>query len=1635
MDPIQLQLLQQAAASAGMPGMYAPAVGGGASMLAQLADAYQPAVAGTTYPNLAPLAGLQLEQYGPIGGLIGAVGGQAMFSVLAQQGMLARGNAGSYMQAYQTREFFKSRRQLAAAVSQQDAEGIYRTLRGAAALAGMPFDADQREAARSLSSTIADLLPSIAQFSPQAADAIYDAVSGPRGSVQSLALQMLEANRYRIDPTTGRIGFSVAANQQLAEDVFKVMFADDNIAKMQGLRASDIGRLYKELSTEGLVGAAPGNIRERTIQALLASEVEGLDLTQAAKDQGVTLAPGTNLESLSNAELMKLRENSAVKTKLNQSEVRQITDQLQGYVDALAAMREVFGENGNPNAPVPKLIGMLKGLTSGQMQKFEPAQLNTIVRDMQAMSQLSGKSVDQIVAMTQTANAINAQILGDQYGVHFNPEATKIGMTTGMAFSEVGGATGFGALNREQTEQAAMSLYGRGMGSQLANTVGALARIERAGGFSGTDAGRALSAAFSALKAGSETYTYTRDDGTTVSGKTPMYEYEFMALASQGAINNMGTGDFGLMLTDRTANLRILGENPELSKIPFTMQFAEVNTKISKNLTSLLAGNPAFSGKPGAAAILAERITKVADELSPRDIQDSATRQRLIEADVRATNKVLDLELNDEVISSLVELALGRREEVIFKNTGLDQSSWQQTNSRLVRESRNTQEAAVSARAAMNAAMSGLGRPGSITQKFFEALQAQGASGAAADIPSLLADTFGIGPDLNTQELESKVQAIKESFDKVNELTAELQGANPEKRAEIANEIKIETSKLNASVAAFRKLSEDYGLLPDENRFNLEDQAKAKQAVRETEFLLEENLIKKAVLVTNVTDADLAANKDLKLQVQDIEMVRRALYEQSLKAAEAQAETAIDTGNFQGLPEDAEQKFKDLQNELNPEVAKSRFIEYMRNQVGAMRKLAINAQLLGDIKDPEIQRSVLQSRRARATNLSVLPGDIKARVDELRGTPEGQQVKSKEELDQLSLEDKKAYTEKERELNLRAESELIAERFARSLGLFTSENKLTEDPSKFVNLTQAQQTELSKAAPADRGSLLRKFAIQASIEKLSGPLDESQRRAVDAQISGTENTASDLSKNFEVISSVLSQYSQDPLALIVGGATGNANYNSAFKAVSALQELAKDYYNNDIGRMLLDSGANIPEESLQSILDKLEEPRKDEIRQALGLKPNADITPENLRKYIKTAVDTSTGQLYSTVTSLQAGSRESILAAAGPDAISRAIAITDSNLTNEELSIITQNLNTPELPQGISPEVKKVLELAKNLQALDTLNIGTVEDLASLDQQEKNIRDTAAGLKLSDEDLNKFIEDGSLPTGWEIFEGSKGANKANELVQRLNQARSNANRSKGDNQEIENQKVAAFETELQAMFDNKLDVAQITSLLGKQDQVTALRISQARFSEQSKATIESLPEEARENISALKTSAAGVAQEADAAAARREEARLEAELKANFEDIFGTKSPADEITKYKELKASDIGGRNIEFLDSLIKKIPASYTASGSGIQKLDQLRTDWTSANDEGKKSLARQWGQTPEAVEKLIQNFEHFNLDGKTKFSDILNTLKSVDIQKQAQDEAAKTMNLVGSVEITGEVIQGTAAFNNVTGSLMTG
>jgi hypothetical protein len=71
-------------------------------------------------------------------------------------------------------------------------------------------------------------------------------------------------------------------------------------------------------------------------------------------------------------------------------DARKITDSLRKYQSVINAMREIFGDAGHPNAPVPELLNALNSWSGGALSQLQPGQVEMMVRTSYNMAKQTG---------------------------------------------------------------------------------------------------------------------------------------------------------------------------------------------------------------------------------------------------------------------------------------------------------------------------------------------------------------------------------------------------------------------------------------------------------------------------------------------------------------------------------------------------------------------------------------------------------------------------------------------------------------------------------------------------------------------------------------------------------------------------------------------------------------------------------------------------------------------------------------------------------------------------------------------------------------------------------------------------------------------------------------------------------------------------------------------------------------------------------------------------------------------------------------------------------------------------------------------------------------------------------------------
>jgi hypothetical protein len=172
-------------------------------------------------------------------------------------------------------------------------------------------------------------------------------------------------------------------------------------------------------------------------------------------------------------EVEQLAGANLMSNNVDASRVSKVVKEKMGAVDAI---REIFGDNGNPNAPVPALLAALDHLSQGAMSQMAPGKVENIIRQMRGTAKEMGVGFEQMAGFSAQMGAAGAN-LGLQRPTTL--QATAAALTAVNTMRQAGAFANpqFGAMSQEEAMQATGSAMLRGQKSENAMSVGALARI------------------------------------------------------------------------------------------------------------------------------------------------------------------------------------------------------------------------------------------------------------------------------------------------------------------------------------------------------------------------------------------------------------------------------------------------------------------------------------------------------------------------------------------------------------------------------------------------------------------------------------------------------------------------------------------------------------------------------------------------------------------------------------------------------------------------------------------------------------------------------------------------------------------------------------------------------------------------------------------------------------------------------------------------------------------------------------------------------------------------------------------------------------------------------------------------------
>jgi len=249
----------------------------------------------------------------------------------------------------------------------QDAIPMQNAMTGIARMMGVNMGDREKEAMASMMPMISEMMPGLEGLIPGGLDSLY----GAKGSAYKMAEGMYAGGRYRTDPVTGDRKMSGQSILDVTKKVHENLYGDNaDISEMNGVTAGQAGALFDEMQKRGMTG---GGSRSR-----------GDSLQKVADEMGKTIGDISELPELD----QKLREIDA----------NGISQKLKSMSKAVSAMKEIFGEAGQPNAPMSQVMGAIESLTQTNMQSMKPSEVENLIRSTHNASKIAGITMPQAYA-------------------------------------------------------------------------------------------------------------------------------------------------------------------------------------------------------------------------------------------------------------------------------------------------------------------------------------------------------------------------------------------------------------------------------------------------------------------------------------------------------------------------------------------------------------------------------------------------------------------------------------------------------------------------------------------------------------------------------------------------------------------------------------------------------------------------------------------------------------------------------------------------------------------------------------------------------------------------------------------------------------------------------------------------------------------------------------------------------------------------------------------------------------------------------------------------------------------------------------------------------------------------------------
>lgn len=521
----------------------------------------------------------------------------------------------------QGRQFYEGQQRAMAIGAQRDARTYQEFFRGTYSSFG--FDPNTSKAQGHIA-TLSDDIASIAPFLSTMMPESFDAMHGRRGSALVLAQAMHRAGQHGIDPTTGRSRMRGDTAGRMAAEIFDTAYGPGaSLEAMNGISAGGAGMLYEDMLHRGMldpsVGLSSRADQGRAIRDLKLGDKDYDRIAERiSKETGKTVT-AAEVRATHAAPFSGRQEISD--DLLTTVDAGKYKGRIENMTKAVSAMRDIFGDAGNANAPIAELMQALDQLTQGGLANKSPGQLEQLVRKTNYLAKSAGVSMDVVMGLTAQGGGI-----ADRFGLDrsFVPQMLQSSLAFGGAASNLGlfGTPAWGASNKEKLTLMHQQLGLSAAASPNANRINTLLRMNELGLIDkSTPEGKELARLAEAAKNG---------DSAALANSAVMDDVKFGKMAKGAGIDNF---TFQSLLGARDANQEY-GNKYNVGKLTTNMQYA---TDIAPVMQAAFGGqlvamlqNAGVADANVVSNKIGARVAEALRNMDPKDRSDPAKRNEVM---------------------------------------------------------------------------------------------------------------------------------------------------------------------------------------------------------------------------------------------------------------------------------------------------------------------------------------------------------------------------------------------------------------------------------------------------------------------------------------------------------------------------------------------------------------------------------------------------------------------------------------------------------------------------------------------------------------------------------------------------------------------------------------------------------------------------------------------------------------------------------------------------------------------------------------------------------------------------------------------------------------------------------------------